>query len=349
MAYHDYQENFEEFEEIPIVRNMPHKEQRMTKHRRPKFNEIHRTDQFDKDLTHQNDGQDAFDFTYKASRHERMWIVDSLGGYYESQWLDDVLRLLKGGKEAHVYQCLKNPSVDSLEGSYIAAKVYRPRRFRNLKNDHIYREGRERLGDDGNEIINGGKLHAISKRTGYGLELMHTSWIQHEFQTMQSLFAAGVDVPRPIASSDNAILMAYIGGDGMPAPTLNSVRLDRKEAKKIFERLIYNVEIMLANNRVHGDLSAFNVLYWDGEITLIDFPQAFHPDTNRSAYQIFERDLRRVCSYFSAQGVNCEPRRLALDLWRASGRRVRPNVHPGLLDADNEADRAFWQRQTGSA
>ena len=94
----------------------------------------------------QADSQEVFHFTYQASRHERGWIVDSLGGFYEQRWVDDVLRLVKGGKEANVYLIQANESVPGLELPYLAAKVYRPRRFRSLKNDHIYREGRVRPG-----------------------------------------------------------------------------------------------------------------------------------------------------------------------------------------------------------
>ena len=39
------------------------------------------------------DERDRFDFSYNASRHERVWIIDSLGNFYDEHWLDDVLRL----------------------------------------------------------------------------------------------------------------------------------------------------------------------------------------------------------------------------------------------------------------
>ncbi len=68
-------------------------------------------------------------FSYKASRHEQGWMADSLREFIEQKWLDDVLRLVKGGKEANVYQCLVNPSVTELEKPFLAAKIYRPRRF----------------------------------------------------------------------------------------------------------------------------------------------------------------------------------------------------------------------------
>jgi hypothetical protein len=57
-----------------------------------------------------SDRRENFSFTYQASRHEGEWIENSLVGFYDEHWLDDVLRLVQGGKEAHVYQCLANPS-----------------------------------------------------------------------------------------------------------------------------------------------------------------------------------------------------------------------------------------------
>jgi RIO kinase 1 len=292
------------------------------------------------------DGMEQVDFTYQASRHERVWILDSLGKFYDEKWLDDVLRLVKGGKEANVYQCLAHSSVTGLENDYIAAKVYRPRMFRNLRNDAMYREGRDNLDADGCVIIDDRMLRAIGKGTGFGKQLSHSSWIEHEVKSMETLYEAGADVPQVFASGHNAILMSYIGDADIAAPTLNSVSLDRDEARPLFQRVLHNVEIMLANHRVHGDLSAYNILYWQGKITLIDFPQVIDPDVNRSAFRIFERDLVRVCEYFAHQGVRSNPRRLAADLWTAYGHRLAAEVHPADLDEENEADRAYWKKVT---
>ena len=291
------------------------------------------------ELTDHLDSLENFEFTYNASRHERAWIIDSLGGFYDQQWLYDVLRLLKGGKEASVYQCSANPNTTA---AFIAAKVYRPRRFRNLKKDHIYREGRDRLDADGNTIQDDGMQHAMNKRTSFGLELLHTSWIEHEFKTLQTLSAAGADVPIPYASGNNAILMEFIGDEQTPAPTMNGIELTSSEARPLFERIVHNIELMLANERVHGDLSVYNILYWNGDITLIDFPQAIHPDRNQNAFAIFERDVRRICEYFSRQGVHQDAHKLAVDLWKSHQHSLRPQFDLHLLDADDDGDRRFW-------
>ncbi|MBW6466102.1 MAG: hypothetical protein K0B06_06330 [Brevefilum sp.] len=67
--------------------------------------------------------------------------------------------------------------------------------------------------------------------------------------------------------------------------------MEKLDARQTFDRLIHNIEIMLANQRVHGDLSAYNILYLEGEIYLIDFPQAIDPEVNRNASAIFKRDI----------------------------------------------------------
>jgi RIO kinase 1 len=290
----------------------------------------------------QDDSRAGFNFTYKASRHEAGWLLDSLGTFYEQKWISDVLRLIKGGKEASVYLCRSGVGLDM---PLLAAKVYRPRMFRNLKNDGLYRVGREELDDSGNVIIDDGKLHAIRSRTIFGETLRHQSWIAHEYQTMQILEAAGADVPTPYTMGNNAILMGYIGDDAEAAPTLQSLDLEPAEAKTLFDRALSNIDRMLAHECIHGDLSAYNILYWDGGITLIDFPQVVAPDGNPMAWSIFLRDVTRVCQYFTGQGIIADPRRLAADLWTSHGHRIVKSIHPRYLDAEKPEDRALWQKQ----
>jgi len=340
----DY-DDLDDWANLRGVKNVPQAElrpARLKARKNPKQKRTRQEVQADAEtMIVQDDTQGTMDFTYKASRHEAVWLRDSLGGFFEHQWFTDVLRLLQGGKEASVYQCEAN---EPIEAEYLAAKVYRPARFRSLKNDAAYREGRVDLDEDGRMIKNHGMLHAIRKRTDWGRELSHTSWIEYEYKAMQTLFAAGADVPEPYACGNNAILMGYVGDDVTPAPLLVSVELERGQAQRLFRRVIENIEIMLANNLIHGDLSAYNILYWDGAITLIDFPQVVQPEANSNAYKIFERDVTRICEYFASQGVRTQPRRLAAEMWQDQGHRLAPEVHPRLLDADDPKDRLFWQR-----
>ena len=293
-------------------------------------------------LKGQDDSSRSFNFTYSAARFESWWLLESLGDFYEHRWITDVLLRLKGGKEASVYLCRSGPAI---EAPLVAAKVYRPRSLRNLKNDGEYRVGRTDLDADGNAIVKDGDLHAMEKRTNYGEELRHQSWIAYEFQTLEILLGAGADVPKPYAMEKNAILMDYIGDLGNAAPTLNSVRLDPEEVKPLFERTIRNIDLLLSKQYIHGDLSAYNILYWDGDITLIDFPQVVRPESNPSAWNIFLRDVTRICQYFNSQGMRTNPRKLATELWTSHGHRITKEVDPRDLDAENNDDRRLWEKQ----
>jgi RIO kinase 1 len=283
-----------------------------------------------------------FKFTYKAARFEEWWLLDSLAAFHDHKWISDVLKRVKGGKEASVYLCAPGLDVDA---PLLAAKVYRPRSLRNLKNDAQYRVGRTDLDEDGHALWKEADINAIIKRTRYGEEVRHHSWIAYEYVTMEKLFDAGADVPRPYAKEKNAILMEFVGDRGMAAPALSSVSLERDEAQPLFERVIRNLDIMLANDRIHGDLSAYNILYWDGDIKLIDFPQVVIPESNPASWGIFQRDVMRICQYFSAQGLRADAKILAADLWTSHGHRVFEKVHPKYLDPDKPEDRKRWERE----
>lgn len=267
----------------------------------------------------QDDSSGSFKFTYKAARFEEWWLLDSLGDFYEHQWISDVLRRVKGGKEASVYQCRAGTAI---KGDLVAAKVYRPRSLRNLRNDRLYRQGRADLDDEGRQVINDGMLHAMKKKTEYGRELLHQSWIAYEFTSLEVLHAVGADVPQPYTMAHNAILMEFVGDLGASAPTLNEIDLGRQEAKDLFDRVLHNIELFLAQDRIHGDLSAYNILYWDGEISIIDFPQVISPKVNRQAFNIFSRDVTRICEYFGQQGVQVNAARLAEEMWTSQGFRI---------------------------
>lgn len=292
-------------------------------------------------LKGQDDSSRSFKYTYKPARFEEWWLLESIGDFYEHKLISDVLRRLKGGKEASVYLCRGTESTEPL----VTAKVYRPRSLRNLKNDSIYRTGRIDLGEDGKKLFKEADVNAIAKRTAYGEELRHTSWIAYEFNTLEILHTAGADVPKPFGMEKNAILMEFIGDAELAAPTLNAVTLERDEARGLFDRVIRNLDLLLTSNRIHGDLSAYNILYWEGDVTLIDFPQVVDPEMNPSSWVIFLRDVTRVCQYFRSQGVKCDPHKLAEELWSSHGHKVIQEVHPSHLDAEKKEDRRLWEKQ----
>jgi len=181
--------------------------------------------------------------------------VPELDLFIDEGFITGVVRELKSGKEATAYCCTAGPSAAMPDGeALLAAKLYRPIGTRGFKNDAIYQSGRWDAAD-------GRSQRAFAQKTRTGREMQFSTWVEHEYHTLELLHAAGCDVPRPIIKSSDVILMEYFGDEEAPAPLLQHVRLDRNEARDIFERLMRNVETMLSLNRVHGDLSAFNILF----------------------------------------------------------------------------------------
>ena len=230
--------------------------------------------------------------------------LSSLGTFYDERLITDVLNIIKSGKEATVYCCQAHPSTGT---KLFAAKIYRPRQFRNFKNDAGYREGRV--------ILDKRLRRAVKKKTQIGRDVQFTFWVEQEFQTLKLLHAAGADVPRPIAQSGPAILMEYVGDYQSPAPMLKNVSLEQDEVHPLFNLLMSNVELWLACNIVHADLSAYNILYWEGKVKVIDFPQAVDARFNANAYSFLARDITQLCRYFVRYGLQVNQSQLVEELW----------------------------------
>lgn len=269
-----------------------------------------------RELTDFNDHEQDFIPTYAAAldplHHERQWVIDSVGGFYRDNLITDVTRLVKGGKEANVYCCPASPETGV---KLIAAKLYRPRMLRHLRNDALYREGRLTRDKDGKQIRGSREARAMLKKTKFGKHLGIMNWIMHEYLVQNELFEAGADVPKPIAQRGNTILMDYVGDEWGPAPTLSEISLPTEEAQPLFERVIDNVRLMLSHHYIHGDLSAYNILYWEGEIEVIDFPQMVDARKNQNAVALLERDIGRVCEYFDRFGVETNAASLSFEIW----------------------------------
>ncbi len=240
--------------------------------------------------------------------------LSALDAFFAEGWITDVLYEVKSGKEATVYCCAGNPAKGQEQGEgrpLFAAKIYRSRQRRDFKNDAVYQQGR---------VINDRRMRrAFERKTAFGREVQATAWTGHEFDTLRRLHAAGAAVPRPVSSAPDAILMDYVGDEHGAAAPLHAVSPAPDEARRLFGHVMRDIELWLACDCIHGDLSAFNMLYWRGAVTVIDFPQAVDPRANPSAYDLLARDIANVCRYFARQGVQAarsDPARLADALWR---------------------------------
>ena len=231
-------------------------------------------------------------------------VQESLDYFIAEGIITDILYMVKSGKEATVYCCRAHPSTGR---ELLAAKIYRPRDHRGFKNDAVYQEGRV--------ITNGQVRRAVQKKSRFGREMQFGMWVNHEFETLTALSRVGADVPQPVARTQNAILMEYFGDRERAAPSLGGSELSQEEARAVFNSLLRNIELWMAHNYVHGDLSPYNVLYWQGQAKIIDFPQAVDPRFNGNSLSLLTRDIENISRHLARYGVDYDGRRIAERLW----------------------------------
>jgi len=232
--------------------------------------------------------------------------IETLEPFFDEGWITEVIRPVKSGKEATVYICRAG---DRTGEKLVAAKVYRSRHQRGFKNDALYWEG-------GMRAMSRRTKSAIARRSYYGRDVLFSTWIGRERETLEALHGAGANVPRPLTQLGTAFLMAWIGDEEEAAPQLRQVRLDSpRKAARIFDFLVGQVELWLAHDVVHGDLSEYNVLFWRGRPVVIDFPQAVDPRFNRNAYALLQRDLANLAHHFERFGVHRDAHAVAAGMW----------------------------------
>jgi len=239
------------------------------------------------------------------ARDRRIEIEASLEPLFADGLITEVLGIVRKGKEANVY-CCRGSRWSGHE--YVAAKVYRSLDQRGFRNDADYQPGRDRqlLGRD---------KRALANKSRQGRLVQANVWIYSEFETLRILHEAGARVPAPISCSGSAILMEFIGEGEEAAPMLARVAMTPEESRECLRQILENVGLWLSCDRIHGDLSAYNVLYREDGIVAIDFPQAVDPRFNRNARNLLERDLENICGHFARAGLHPDSRRIANELW----------------------------------
>ncbi len=222
-----------------------------------------------------------------------------------SKYVQRVEHRINDGKEATVYLCSSAPG--TVRAPFVAAKVYRDRRFRGFSNNAAY--------TDTSRILDKRLAKAVRKGTRKGRKASQRMWVDREWQALKLLWEAGASVPEPYDHAPDAVLMEFIGDEAGAAPMLTHVRLTVAEAERAYERLLDDLAIMLDCGLVHGDLSAFNILFHQGRPRIIDLPQAVEVDEAVDGWTLFHRDLVNLSGYFERQGLDLDPTADAIDLW----------------------------------
>ena len=219
-----------------------------------------------------------------------------------SKYVSHVDGMVNDGKEATVYRCLGH------DNEYYAAKVYRDRRFRAFANESSYLDAAS-IGDRR-------LTKAIRKRTKIGRRTSQHLWINREWQALNMLYEAGASVPEPLDKAPDAILMELVGSEGAAAPMLAQLKLDKTAAEKAFKAILLDIEKLLDCELIHGDLSAYNILYHNCRPRLIDLPQVLDIHGAGDNFAPFLRDIENIATFFERQGLTVDALDISIKLWR---------------------------------
>jgi len=231
--------------------------------------------------------------------------VSELDGFIDQGLITGVDAPLTSGKEAAVYRC-RTPR--GAEVPFLAAKVYHEHAASGFRRSATYFQGRERN-------LKPRAVRAIRAGSSHGRQVLAGVWVSAEYEVLTRLAEVGADTPRPVAMAERAILMEYIGDERQPAPQLHGGALAEADAPHLWWQILENIEIFLSEHLVHGDLSPYNVLLWDGRPRIIDVPQAVDARFNASAFDLLRRDIENTARFFEKLGLSLSATAIALDLW----------------------------------
>lgn len=218
--------------------------------------------------------------------------------------------VLRSGKEAQI-NLVEWIGPDG-RSCLVARKFYLPRevkqkgqlealgvqRSSTFRHDVEYREGRQfRKTRD---------RRAVERMTTYGKRLLQSRWTSHEHDVMDELWRAGAPVPYPIHYADEVFHLEYVGDESMAAPQLAGARLVGDELASAWEQTVEGLHAVAAAGYAHGDLSAYNLLWWEGRVWFIDFPQAVDLAQNPQGLEFLHRDVVNVTTWFRRRGLDID-------------------------------------------
>ncbi|MEM3373666.1 MAG: serine protein kinase RIO [Candidatus Woesearchaeota archaeon] len=182
---------------------------------------------------------------------------------------DELIQPIRIGKESNVFLA------DTKEGDYVIVKIYRLASC-NFNKMYYYIKSDPRFMD-------------VKNRR----RIVIFKWVQREYRNLLTAREV-INVPMPIAFSNNVIVMESIGKNS-PAPQLK----DQYPKKKDYfcKKVIDFVEKLANCGLVHGDLSEFNILNLNDEPYFIDFSQATSLD-DPNAFEYLKRDLENLKRFF---------------------------------------------------
>ncbi|KAL9665036.1 hypothetical protein QQ045_020445 [Rhodiola kirilowii] len=197
------------------------------------------------------------------------------------KFFSDMNGCISTGKEANVYHATRD------DGAELAIKVYKTSilefkdRTRYVQGDFRFRHG---------------SSHHNPRK-------MVKVWAEKERRNLMRLKAAGIRCPTPLHLKLHVLVMEFIGKNGWAAPRLKEVSLTVDKLCECYMEVVIAMRTLYQKCKlVHGDLSEFNMLYWEGHLYIIDVSQGVDLD-HPHALDFLRRDCVNVSDFFRREGV----------------------------------------------
>eukprot|EP01038_Epipyxis_sp_PR26KG_P015796 gene15796-21393_t len=196
-------------------------------------------------------------------------------------FLDIIDGCLSTGKEANVYYA-KNE-----EGKEYAVKIFKTS-ILVFKDRDKYVSGEYRF------------------RNGYcksNPRKMVKTWAEKEMRNLKRLSAAGIPCPTPHLLKSHVLVMDFLGKDGWCASRLKDATLSMDELLTCYKTIVIDMRRMYHEcNLVHGDLSEYNLLWYEGRAVIIDVSQSVE-QSHPLASDFLRKDITNITDFFSKKGI----------------------------------------------
>ncbi|KAL8140854.1 hypothetical protein V2J09_006875 [Rumex salicifolius] len=180
---------------------------------------------------------------------------------------------------ANVYHATKS------DGQELAIKVY--------KTSILVFKDRNRYVEGDYRFRNGYCRHNPRK--------MVKTWAEKELRNLMRLKAAGIRCPTPYLLRLHVLVMEFIGKAGWAAPRLKDAALSQDKLQEGYVEMIIAMRTLYQKCKlVHGDLSEYNILYYEGHLHIIDVSQSVDLD-HPHALDFLREDC--VHDFFKKHGV----------------------------------------------
>lgn len=210
-------------------------------------------------------------------------ILDDLDKHFQNV---KYIKEIKSGKEAAVH-------LIEADKQHYALKVYKANLKYSTKTTYLMNT----------EIGDHRTARAVRNKTNRGKNSLFALWTAREFKIMRMLSQMSSNIPKVYLFGKDYILMDFVGEKGIPAPRLSEVKLSSADAEDCLDQVIECLSLFTDNDFVHGDLSEYNILWFNKHAIVIDFPQVLNISMNPNAYDKFLVDLGNVENYFKSYNI----------------------------------------------